>query len=240
MFGKKLAIALVLCLGVISGSARAAIDLSTPAGLNPGDQFRFAFVTSGGIRGWNNLLEHFDDFVNSAATTAGLQYDGQALQWKALVSAWNDPYAQVTVAAIDRLPATSPALYLLDGTLLASSGADLWDGTIHQPFDVNENVQTLPSPGFVWTGTYANGTSNPSIRLGVFQPEYGRTDSQAASWIAHNVTIWDATYRVYAFSEVLAVPSGILTPEPASMTLWSLTVVASAAAYLRRRKSQAL
>jgi hypothetical protein len=61
-------IAAVLRLGCgLEGRTEAGIILQTPAGLNPGDDFRFVFVTDG-IRDANSTnIAEYDSFVNDQA-----------------------------------------------------------------------------------------------------------------------------------------------------------------------------
>jgi hypothetical protein len=47
---------------------------------------------------------------------------------------------------------------LLDGTVIANNLADLTDGTLDHPIDMDE-YENGPWAAFVWTGTIADGTS---------------------------------------------------------------------------------
>src|SRR5712692_4417970 len=100
---------LVLFAWAVSGPAARA-GIITPAGLNPGDQFRVVFVTDGTIDATSGLLSTYDALVSNEATAAGLtSYNGTPVTWKAIVS------VSSTDDAISRLPADSVPIYLPDG-----------------------------------------------------------------------------------------------------------------------------
>ena len=59
-------VAAVLWLGCgLAGGAEAGTILQTPAGLNPGDQFRFVFVTDGIRDATSTNIADYDSFANS-------------------------------------------------------------------------------------------------------------------------------------------------------------------------------
>jgi hypothetical protein len=61
-------VAAMLWLGSGSGGqAEAGIILQTPAGLDPGDQFRFVFVTDGSRNATSTNIADYDSFVNAQA-----------------------------------------------------------------------------------------------------------------------------------------------------------------------------
>ena len=66
------------------GRAEASIILQTPAGLNPGDQFRFVFVTDGIRDATSTNIADYDNFVNAQA--GGATYDGVVVNWLAIGS----------------------------------------------------------------------------------------------------------------------------------------------------------
>src|SRR5262245_54875244 len=94
----------------LAGNVAAAIVVDTPAGLLPGDQFIVLFVTSGTTTPTSSSIDTYDTFVqDTAAAVGGFTYDGAPLTWLVLGST-------ASTSAISRLPLSSPALYLLDGT----------------------------------------------------------------------------------------------------------------------------
>jgi hypothetical protein len=65
---------------LVGGTASAIpISLTTPAGLNPGDTFRFVFVTTGTIDAISSDIEVYNRFVNTQA--AGATYGGSTVSW---------------------------------------------------------------------------------------------------------------------------------------------------------------
>ena len=96
-------LALVVALGF---GAQARADIITPAGLNPGDQFRIVFVTSEIRDATSSNIADYDAFVQTAANAGGQDtYNGNPVTWRVIGST-------ATVSAISRLPLTSPALFL--------------------------------------------------------------------------------------------------------------------------------
>jgi len=78
-------VAAVLWLGSgLGSSAEASIILQTPTGLNPGDQFRFVFVTDSIRDATSTNIADYDSFVNAQA--GGATYDGVVVNWLAVGS----------------------------------------------------------------------------------------------------------------------------------------------------------
>ena len=115
-------VAAVLWLGSgLGGRAEAGIILQTPAGLNPGDQFRFVFVTDGIRDATSTNIADYDSFVNAEA--GGATYNGVVVNWLAIGST-------DSVDAIDHVGQANAPVYLSDGTLVTTSttSAGLWFG----------------------------------------------------------------------------------------------------------------
>jgi len=216
---------LVIGLFVV-GSARAALTL-IPGGLNPGDQFRVAFVTSGGRNSTSAIIGDYDQFVSNLALAAGINtYFGDAVTWQAIVST---PAVGITpaISAISRLPATSPAIYRIDGALVATSGADLWDGSILNPINRTELNVGVPAGDetntWVWTGTFSNGGNGGVNALGPSGSGaiFGRANRTTASWVTTDASLPRSDqFRLYAYSSVLTVPTGASpVPEPGSLLI---------------------
>jgi hypothetical protein len=138
---------------------------------------------------------------------------------------------------------TAAALYRIDGALIATSGADLWDGSILNPINVTESGAVIvPGPPGVninldvWTGSDAFGNAAPGFVLG--QPpsgifsgstNFGDVRATNGSWIFEDGSGNILSNRFYAFSEQLTVPGAAppQVPEPASATLLMIGAVAS-------------
>ena len=108
-----------LALGV---GAKADIELTTPAGLNPGDQFRFVFVTDVGAEATSFNISDYDAYVQYQA--GGATYNGTTVTWQAIAST-------SAVNAIDHISQTNNPVYLSDGTLVTTSTTTLVYGREH-------------------------------------------------------------------------------------------------------------
>src|SRR5437879_10676798 len=91
----------------LAGRAEASTILQTPMGLNPGDHFRFVFVTDGIRDATSTNIMDYDSFVNAQA--GGATYDGAVVSWLAIAST-------DSVDAIDHVGQAAAPLYLSDGT----------------------------------------------------------------------------------------------------------------------------
>jgi hypothetical protein len=128
-----------------------------------------AFISNlGGVAGANDLCQ-------TAAENAGLP--GTYMAW--ISGSVNGPSATFNQWPV---PYVKP-----DGVQVASSFADLTDGTLNSPIDVDQNGATVSADGLkVWTNTDTDGTpvflapaSNCTVWTGVGTS--GRTGSTAAS-----------------------------------------------------------
>jgi len=121
------AVSLALFALTASGLARAGLVLTTPTGLNPGDTFRFAFVTTGTINATSTNIATYNTFVNTDA--AGATYGGSLVNWSAIAS----------TTAVNTFTNTGSGLltdsvYRTDGIKVANntsrSGGGLWSGSL--------------------------------------------------------------------------------------------------------------
>lgn len=218
-----LAAVLTFIAGLSCAASAPAGVILTPAGLDPGDQFRIIFVSSERRSGASSEVADYDQFVTALATAAGLDtYFDAPVTWEALVSTPD-------VSAISRLPATSPAIYRIDGVLVASSGTDLWDGSLANPIRVTESGETVLIQPTVWTGTFPEGTiSGLPLGNGVSSRALTGDSSRTIGgfWIRLDSLDQTLNNRVYGYSSVLTVPLQVSTvPEPASLTLVCLSFV---------------
>jgi len=238
---------IVLIVGLLAAdSARAALTL-IPPGLNPGDQFRVVFVSSGVRNSTSSIIGDYDQFVNNLAISAGINtYFGNAVTWQAIVSTQAVGITPA-IAAISRLPATSPALYRIDGALVATSGADLWDGSILNPINRTESNGSIPAGDSistsVWTGTLSsggNGGVNALGSTGASGAIYGLANTTDSSWVAEDSWLPRSDqFRLYAYSSVLTVPTGAApVPEPGSLLILAGLSAISLVCYRSRRPGE--
>jgi hypothetical protein len=133
--------------------------LSPPAGLNPGDQFRWLFVTSTNTPDLEDISA-FDSYVDTLAAAAGHTTTGitstptfSEIVWRAVIST-------AASGAIPRLSDSGVPVYTLDGDLLGSDLTSLLTvgNTITEV--QNENLESIY--GYVITGITSGG--GPSTR----------------------------------------------------------------------------
>ena len=131
--------------------------LTTPAGLMPGDQFRFVFVTAGTRDATSSNITDYDNFVQSQA--GGATYNGVVVNWLAIGST-------ETVNAIDHVGVAAAPVYLVDGTEVTTNTGTtgLWSGNLIHAID--EDIDANTSTNFVWTGTQQSATVQPQAALG--------------------------------------------------------------------------
>jgi hypothetical protein len=216
-------ISLAACLTCVVSLANAT-PIVTPLGLNTGDSYRLAFITSEMMRAENNDIEFYNQFVTDSANNVTF-ISALATTWHAIVST-------ETVDARDNTntnPGIEPdaiPVYLLDGiTLVNSDHRDIWGSGIVNPINVDETgTQLLQAGEFsvddqAWTGTDPDGTAaaNPvGIHSGVtsafnYEPNRGdsfQTQGGNATWLFNtkldNVPV-DTELRFYALSGILTV-----------------------------------
>lgn len=199
--GLAIAIISMAAIGVVS-SARAT-PVVTPAGLNPGDTYRLAFLANSGIAPTSSNIA---DYNNLVTTRANLQADlaGLGATWRAIVST-------ATVDARDNTGtnpfSTGVAIYALDGvTKIADNNADLWNGSIDNSINIFGNGSSSGG-AFAWTGTLSDGTAHATLYLGngTGSASYGYSTSSNSQWVVRGATT-DQPLRLYALSSILTVP----------------------------------
>jgi hypothetical protein len=211
---KRLVIVLkimALAFGVLGvGSPVQAGPVILPSGLQPGDQFQVAFVTSGTFSAESSNIADYNRFVSAAATAAGLDLiDGQPVTWNAIGST-------ATIDAQDNAPQTAP-VYDLQGRLITAIPGGLWNSPqlfLDNPIDVTQSGNQLPS-GYVWTGSTVNGEGLFLLTLG---SDYrlvsvGDLASRFPSWLDTAFQESSKSFHIYALSSPITVPG----PDPASV-----------------------
>jgi hypothetical protein len=186
----------------VSQEGRPRSCKQIPAGLNPGDHFRFAFVTDGIRDATSTNIADYDSFVNAEA--AGATYKGVVVNWLAIGST-------DSVDAIDHVGQATAPVYLSDGTLVTTSttAAGLWSGSILHT--MNLDLAGNPVQTSVWTGTNPTGTGFGGP-LGSARPQTGASTDTASSWISSGRSYSGDLRNLYGISSVLTVPHTV--PEP--------------------------
>lgn len=234
----------VLVLGLTATAALAA-PITTPPGLNVGDSYRLAFITSTVTTGQSGNIADYNTLATNAANSQP--------ELAALGTTWAAIASTSAVDARDNSN-TNPnvgvgvPIYRLDGLRIADNNADLWDSSIQNALSINQlgnTISTLP-----WTGTLANGTKGPggfSGPLGADPALAGSSSLTTQSWIiagGYNTSPPNPN-PIYAISDILTVaapPSvGVPAPTISHWGLIALTVLLSALgiSLLRRPRSLA-
>jgi hypothetical protein len=156
------------------------------------ETWRRVFVTSTELQGDFGGLDDGDDICRARATAAGVGGD-----WRAWLST-------STVNARDRI--TDTEYRLMDGTtVVATSLADLTDGTIQHGIDKNEFGGSVLGSTNVWTGTLANGTASAGLDCQNWNNHNydgmaGDTSATGGAWTnAINLAPCSLDYRLYCF-----------------------------------------
>ena len=198
----------------ISHVSLAAIT-TVPDGLNPGDQYRLVFVTAGLRDASSDTINDYNNFVTSQANASA--------DLASLSTAWKVLGSTASVSAITNT-GTDPAfagvpIYNLSGQLVAAGNADLWDGTLTNPINVDQNGDIWAQK--VFTGTADDGSPIAGYQLGAIgdRVRYGDSSLTTSYWTNVN---WDwagdlTALHFYGISGTLQV-----VPEPATMLLLAL------------------
>jgi hypothetical protein len=202
---------------VTAGAAQAALVV-VPPGLNPGDQFRLVFVTSGTRDATSSNINDYNTFVTNQVTGSALAteltnagFNLGTVTWKAIAST-------SSVAARDNTgtnpSSTGVPIYLIDGNKVANNNGDLWDGTLTA---INRTQNDSPNiVSSVWTGTNNGGTA--VFSLGGFPVFVGSSSAVNGTWIANGGEYPSTSLPLYAMSSVLTVTTPAVTvPEPSSL-----------------------
>jgi len=209
---------IALCLCFLAGSVSATIVIP-PLDLNPGDQYRLVFVTSGTRDAESANISDYNDFVNAQAalaSAAGLPTSG----WTAMAST-------ESVDARDNTE-TNPSggagypIYRVDGVRIVDDYNDLWDSSwLAAPLSITQQGDPYPDTVppcasfpycLAWTGTSGQGTAasplggplSSAAAGNIFQVE----SSNTSSWTLGYFDTRSKSYPLYAMSAVLTVPSG--------------------------------
>jgi hypothetical protein len=227
----------IVVFGSLSTAQAEPVSLATPAGLAPGAQFRFLFLTSGTLAATSTDIADYNTFVNGQAS--GATYEGSIVSWKAVGST-------ATVNARDNVGGFggNVPVYLTNGTLLAgdlttsTSNKGLWSGTLWATPTILIDGTAVAS-GFALTGSNPDGTGLTDRQLGAPQTvQYGLPQFNVSTlgwYFSQTGMPPSAAASFYGVSSELTVPNAVPEIDSAGMTS-VLALVTGALALIERRR----
>lgn len=217
------AIGALLLLCSASVNASFVFAPLSDLGLNPGDEYRYLFVTSTTRDGTSSNIADYNAFVQSVADGSGSLFAGSGITWYAIASTAS------TSAAANMGGGFASPIFQPDGRIVATDDSDLWDGSISSPLlsplEVSEQGLILDTR--VWTGSNSDGTSATTRYLGgTTTSNYGATGTRFSSWVVFGNGSQTNLYSLYAISEELTVPAAA-APISSSVSLLGLGLLAA-------------
>lgn len=220
--------------------AAVAVPITVPAGLHAGDHYRLVFVTSTVTSGNSTNIADYNAFVTNVAHSVP-ELAALPTIWHAVASTADEWAVNNTGTAPGDINAPT---YTTGGALVATSNADLWDGTLVNGIGEDETGNLLRPIPLVWTGTIGNGGIGTHTSLGhTYTTELGSdrfsvlgaANTPGESWINADVSgrSGDPQYHLYAMSGILTA-----VPEPDAMVLAGMAVVGLALSSVRRRRGR--
>ena len=161
--------------------------ITVPTGIASGDSYRLAFVTSTKRDATSGDIADYNAFVTAAANSQS-ELSGLGTTWAAIITLeQHDPESNLDDVTARDNTGTNPTvdtgvpIFLLNDTKLADDNADLWDGSVDVPFNVNEAGDTV-TPRDVWTGAAKTGWGACLVAFSVFRHQalVGRIAQTAA------------------------------------------------------------
>jgi hypothetical protein len=230
------AILWVACAVLSPSVAFSDTVLVLPPGLNPGDQYRIAFVTySEAQDATSSDIAVYDAFVTAEANAAGSLLLPLNTTWQVIGSTLNtDAYTHIGGNF------TVP-VYGIDGILIANNAADMWDGSLDSPimmtqFGVGRSGYAINS------GTTATGGASVAPLGGGIDGWYDAKTLGLAgtifAWISGGGLEGKSGKRpFYGISGILTVGGGsVSVPEPASSLSLVILGLASLCVFRRSKR----
>ena len=235
---------LAFAVAALASVAAQAMPVTVPAGLNPGDTYRLAFVTSTTTNADSTDINFYNQFVTDAANLSP-ELAALGTTWTAIASTATDDvrYNTSTLTLAEGGTRSAP-IYGTDGYLIAADNDEFWQVSFPFPgrrnplFHLDENgITTAPGEGpwSVWTGGRSQLASPYTFQLGstdrIFLGIIGRPDD---GWWVSTSVLPGGERPLYAISGFLTVPASMMT-EHATFTIFTLGIVGLGLAGCRRR-----
>ncbi len=192
-----------------------AAPITTPTDLLPGAQYRLAFLTAGTRNAASTDIADYDAFVTAEANSVP--------ELSSLSTTWQVIGSTATVDARDHT-GTDPfgpgvPIYRLDDIRLVDDYADLWDGDLDAPLEVDQNG-IVPGIFLVYTGTGFPGIA--TVPLGGVTVAVGASFETGTAWAQVGLEAQPSAIDrpFYAISAVLTVP----VPEAGTLSMLTLSL----------------
>jgi hypothetical protein len=225
----------VALLGLSSLATAAPITI--PPGLNPGDQYRLAFVTSTTRDATSSNIAVYNDFVTASAT-AQAELNALGTTWTAIASTEDFDARDNTSTRPSNVSGGSLGvrIFLLDGSKLVDSYDDLWDGSIDRELFISETGAEIGQAN-VWTGTGTDGIADASGALGAPDAVFGSSGFADGFWTSASTADTAINLlRLYGLSATLTV-AALPVSEPGPLGIMALGLIGLT---IMRRKRAAL
>lgn len=216
-------LALLATVGL--ASSQAASIQTVPPGVQAGQTYRLAFVTSTTTDATSTDIGVYNMFVQNLADSVA-DLAGLNATWTAIASTG-------TVNAVDNISwlSATDMIYGLDGTLVSDPSHLLFYDSNDAFFDAAiptyEDGSAVTASQIVWTGTSRVGTNTQNgcctAPMGSSTPFTGVTGtSNVTGAFAQNFDTVTATHLMYAISSEITAPA----PEPGTTALAAFGLVA--------------
>jgi hypothetical protein len=232
--GKLMKFRLMFCTAVFSllaATSLQAAPITVPTGLQPGDQYRLAFVTSGVRDATSPFIDDYNDFVQAHADAVPELWN-LGVSWNAIGSTSDDDARDNT--GTNPFVATGVPIFLLNDTKLVEDNADLWAAFLIRALEVTEQGDfVLPTADpFVWTGSDFEGVVSFPLGDNLGLTTTGVHLLAGPAWIDSSFDLSTELYPLYGISEILTV----VVPEPSSFLLLGLAGMGAIVGYPSRAR----
>jgi len=208
-----------VALAMVFTTTSLAASIPVPAGVNPGETFRIAFVTKATRNAKSPNITDYNAFVTTDALSEFSAADNPGVDWFAIASTSMIVARDNTSTNHTKgIPDADIPIYLIDGTLVSPGNAQLWDATIDQDLDMHLDG-TISSVDLVWTGTATDGTASGGNNGVLGAPggftTVGRSSADTSTWINFGLFLQQLPKPFYGLSSPITAPSPVPLPAAA-------------------------